>query len=96
MAAYVINQCEVTDPVQYEAYKTVAQESIAAAGGRYLVRGCEVTVLEGEPPAGRVVVAEFPNREAALAWYRGATYSAARKLRASAAVVRMFVVDGVA
>ncbi len=94
MAAYVIYQGEVTDPDRYEQYKTKAAESILAAGGRYIVRGGEAEVLEGEPPAGRTVVLEFPTRQAALAWYRSEEYTAIRRLREGAARARLYVVDG--
>jgi uncharacterized protein (DUF1330 family) len=95
MPAYVIYQGEVTDPQRYEEYKTRASHSILAAGGRYVVRGGDVEVLEGEPPAGRTVVLEFPDREAALDWYRGQNYTEARQIRQGAATARMYVVDGV-
>jgi uncharacterized protein (DUF1330 family) len=91
----VIYQGEVTDPEQYEQYKARAAASIEAAGGRYIVRGGDFDVLEGEAPAGRTVVVEFPSREAALAWYRGAAYTEARALREHAARARLYVVDGV-
>ena len=94
MAAYVIYQGEVTDPDRYEQYKVAAAASIAAAGGRYVVRGGEVEVLEGGAPSGRTVVLEFPDRQSALAWYNGEQYSAARQLRRGAATARMYVVDG--
>ena len=66
MAVYVIYQGEVLDSERYEVYKTAAAESIRAAGGRYLVRGGDIEVLEGEVPAGRTVVLEFPDRNTAL------------------------------
>ena len=94
MPAYVIYQGEVTDPDRYEEYKVVAAAAIAAAGGRYVVRGGDVEVLEGEPPAGRTVVLEFPSMQAALAWYHGDAYAAARTLREGAARARMYAVDG--
>ena len=68
MTAYVVYQGVVTDPEGYERYKVLAQESIAAAGGRYVARGGDVTVLEGDGPDGRVVLLEFPSVDAALAW----------------------------
>ena len=94
MPAYVIYQGEVTDPVQYEQYKTRAAASIEAAGGRYIVRGGDFDVLEGEAPAGRIVIVEFPSRNAALDWYHGTAYTQARALRGNAAKARLYVVDG--
>jgi uncharacterized protein (DUF1330 family) len=96
MPAYVIYQCEVLDPERYEAYKPKAAASIEAAGGRYIVRGGEVEVLEGEPPLGRTVVVEFPDRETASKWYKDQMYAEARKIRDGAARARMYLVDGVA
>jgi uncharacterized protein (DUF1330 family) len=95
MAAYIIYQAEVTDPAQYEHYKTAAQKALEDGGGSYLVRGGAFDVLEGDAPAGRTVVVEFPSRQAALDWYHGSAYTEARKLRANAAHARMYVVDGV-
>jgi uncharacterized protein (DUF1330 family) len=95
VAAYVIYQGEVLDPVRYEEYKTRAAASLAAASARYVVRGGDVDVLEGDAPAGRTVVVEFPSRQAAIDWYHGAEYTAARAIRAGAAHARMYVVDGV-
>lgn len=96
MAAYVIYQGEVLDPARYEEYKSLAAASIIAAGGRYVVRGGDAEALEGDAPAGRTVVLEFPTRQAAIDWYRSDEYSEIRKIREGAARARMYVVDGVA
>ena len=81
MAAYVIYQAEILDPEAYEEYKLRVTPSIAAAGGRYLVRGGDAVALEGDLAAGRTVVVEFPTKKAALDWYRGEDYSEIRRLR---------------
>jgi len=93
--AYVVYQAEITDPERYEQYRTRVSPSILAAGGRYLVRGGDVEVLEGEAPAGRTVLLEFPTMEDALQWYRGDAYTEIRKLRVGAAKARMYLVGGV-
>ena len=95
MAAYVIYQGEVLDAERYDAYRPKSAASVAAAGGRYIVRGGDIEALEGGAPPGRTVVIEFPTREAAVAWYRGDEYTAARQLREGAARARIYVVDGV-
>ena len=96
MAAYVIYQGEILDPDRYDEYKPKAAASIIAAGGKYVVRGGDIEVLEGEPPAGRTVVLEFPTRQAAIDWYRSDEYTEVRKIREGAARARLYVVDGVA
>ena len=61
MAAYIIVDCEVTDPAAYERYKALAPAAIAQYGGRYLVRGGKTELLEGGPPPNRLVLLEFPD-----------------------------------
>jgi uncharacterized protein (DUF1330 family) len=95
MAAYVIYEGEVVDADHWEEYRAGTAASIAAAGGRYLVRGGEVEVLDGERPSGRVVVFEFPTRQAALDWWHGEAYARVRPIRERAARThRLFLIDG--
>jgi uncharacterized protein (DUF1330 family) len=94
VSAYVIYQGDILDQARYDEYKVKSAASIIAAGGKYVVRGGDVEVLEGEPPSGRTVVLEFPTRQAAIDWYRGDEYTEARKMREGAAIARMYVVDG--
>ena len=42
MPAYVVIETDVTDPERYGQYKAAGSLSVAAAGGRYLVRGGEL------------------------------------------------------
>jgi uncharacterized protein (DUF1330 family) len=70
--------------------------AIAAAGGRFIVRGGEVDVLEGNWRPGRVVVVEFETMAAAKAFYDSALYRKAREARAGATeVFNMICVEGV-
>jgi uncharacterized protein (DUF1330 family) len=94
MTAYLVYQADVYDPAQYELYKAQAAPALAAAGARYLARGGEIEVLEGDPPAGRTVLIEFPSKHAAITFFHSPEYTAIRELRANAAHARMYVVDG--
>jgi uncharacterized protein (DUF1330 family) len=95
MPAYVIVETEITDPEQYERYKAASGGAVAAAGGRFVVRGGELAVLEGDWRPSRLVVLEFEDLEAARRWYRSERYQQARKLREGAARLRMVAVQGV-
>ena len=55
MAAYIMVEIAIHDAQTYERYKLMGPPSIAAYGGRYLVRGGAVEVLEGLAPGARVV-----------------------------------------
>jgi uncharacterized protein (DUF1330 family) len=94
MPAYLIVDAAVTDPEQYEQYKAASPGAIAAGGGRFLVRGGELAVLEGDWSPTRVVVVEFENLEAAKAFYESPEYQAAIKLREGAAEFNMIAVEG--
>jgi uncharacterized protein (DUF1330 family) len=94
MAAYVIVNIDVRDPVRYEDYKRQAAPTVAAYGGRYVVRGGAAEVLEGTWVPKRVVVLEFPSMARAREWYRSADYAPARTLRHATAASEMILVEG--
>ena len=94
MPAYLLVDCEVTDIARYEIYKAMAPPAIAKYGGRYLVRGGAMTVIEGNWQPSRIVVLEFPDVEAARRFYDSPEYRAARAQRAGAAVMNMVLVEG--
>jgi uncharacterized protein (DUF1330 family) len=95
MPAYVIVETDVTDPEQYEQYKAASPAAIAAGGGRFLVRGGELAVLEGDWQPSRIVVLEFEDLQAAKRWYESQAYQEAKKLREGAASFRAIAVQGV-
>jgi uncharacterized protein (DUF1330 family) len=95
MPAYVIVETDVSDPERYEHYKTAASAAVTAYGGRYLVRGGEQDVLEGDWRPSRLVVLEFADLAAARRWYDSEQYRQARELRAGAARLNLVAVQGV-
>jgi uncharacterized protein (DUF1330 family) len=95
MAVYVISDVTMRDAEAFEAYRTRAAPSIAAYGGRYLVRGGEVSVLEGERAPTTLVVVEFPDRATAQRWYASAEYGEALKFREEGLSRSLVLVDGV-
>ncbi len=95
MAAYVIVDIEVTDPVRYEDYKELAAPTVAAYGGKYVVRGGATQTLEGDWVPGRVVVLEFPTLERAREWWASQMYQPAKELRQRSANTEMILVEGV-
>lgn len=96
MPAYLIAEVEVTDPVSYDRYRARTPDVIAAHGGRFLVRGGAVDAKEGAPPAGRVVVVEFPDMAAARRFYDSADYQEILPLRLAGSRGRLYLVEGFA
>jgi uncharacterized protein (DUF1330 family) len=95
MTAYVIVETDITDPERYEQYKAASPGAISAGGGRFLVRGGELAVLEGDWEPTRLVVLEFEDLAAAKRWYESEIYQEAKRLRDGAAALRMVAVQGV-
>lgn len=96
MSAYVIAQIEITDPATYGEYTKEVLATITAHGGRFLVRGGKVEVLEGDITPKRVVVIEFPDVATLKRWYRSPEYQAILPLRKRASKGSLFLVEGAA
>jgi uncharacterized protein (DUF1330 family) len=94
MPAYVIVEADVHDPEQYARYQAVSPDAVHSGGGRFVVRGGELAVLEGDWSPSRLVVLEFPDLEAAKRWYDSPQYEEAKRRREGAANLRMVAVQG--
>jgi uncharacterized protein (DUF1330 family) len=94
--AYLITSIDVTDPTKYEDYKVLSGPAMAANGGRFIVRGGKMEVLEGQWARPRTVVLEFDSYDAAKAAYHSVEYAKARDARSGAADFNMIVIEGVA
>ena len=95
MPAYIYANVEVTDPAAYEAYRTEVPALIQAHGGAYLVRGGEVTVLEGHGVPQRQVILEFPDMARLQGFYRSPEYQRLVALRQGASTGTLFAIEGV-
>ncbi len=95
MPAYIIVETDIHDPEQYERYKQASPAAVKAGGGRFLVRGGEVAVLEGDWQPKRLVVLEFQDLDAAKQFYASDVYQEAKRLREGAANLHMVAVAGV-
>ena len=95
MAAYLYVNIEVTDPAGFEAYRAQVPVTIERFGGRYLARGGPGTRLEGDLPARRQVLLEFPDMAALEAWYGSADYRPLLELRQRASTGEVMAFEGV-
>jgi uncharacterized protein (DUF1330 family) len=95
MAAYVIVEVAIHDELAYEDYKKLTPAAVAAFDGRFVVRGGQAEVLEGEWQPQRIVVLEFPTVERAKEWWNSPQYAEAKLIRQRAATTRMIVLPGV-
>lgn len=95
MPAYLIVDTKITDPDAYETYKAQAKPLVEQYGGIYRVRGGEMSVIESDLwTPSRMVVVEFPDREAALAFVHSDDYAPVAKIRHANAQCTVVLVDG--
>ena len=95
MSAYVIVELSVTDPQLFGEYAKGVPATIAAYGGKYLVRGGSVDPMEGGWTPKRVVVLEFPSMDQARKWYHSPEYKPLLEMRLKAANSKLILVAGV-
>lgn len=94
MAGYVIAQMSVTDPEAFADYPGQAGPTVAAFGGRYVVRGGTIDSIEGDWEPGRVVIIEFNSVAQAKAWYDSQMYEEAKALRIRSTISSLMIVEG--
>ena len=93
-AGYLIADIEITDPGTFNEYRAGVPATIAAYGGKYLVRGAEGEVLEGTWTPKRLVVLEFESLDRAKEWYNSPDYADLKKLRQSASNTNAIFANG--
>lgn len=95
MAAYLYGSIEITDTIAYAEYREKVPAVVAAFGGRFLVRGGALEVLEGEANPRRMVILEFPDMARLQAFYRSPEYQPLIALRQRASTGHLIAVEGV-
>lgn len=94
MPGYVIANIEPTDPEAFKEYLAGAPATIAKYGGKYLVRGTDISVLEGDFRPARLAVLKFESVARAREWYDSPEYRPLRAIRERCAKARLLIVDG--
>ena len=95
MSTYVISEVEIVDESIAKNYMKFAEASILEYGGRYLVRGAQAEVIEGDPTDRKIVIVEFPTMEQVREWYVSPAYAKALQFRDKAINRQLKFVDGV-
>jgi uncharacterized protein (DUF1330 family) len=96
MKAYVIAAETVNDPAMFDRYRKQVSATLDIFGGQFVVRGANLTVLEGEWPHPRLVIIEFQSRAAAEHWYSSPEYQKIISLRHNSSAGNLIIVDGFA
>lgn len=95
MPAYMIGRININSTEWMDDYRPKTAELVAKHGGKYLVAGGPFERVEGDGAApDALVVLEFPDMDAAKAWYNDPEYKPMIELRQTGAVTEAFLVEG--
>lgn len=95
MKVYLIVHIEVTNPELMEKYRKLVPKIIAKYQGKYLVRGGDSEILEGDYFKHRIVLLEFPSRQQANNFYNSEDYAPLKMLRIEAGNNSIVLVEGI-
>ena len=95
MAAYMIVEIEIHDAAGYDEYRKVVGATLAKYGGKFIVRGGRIDILEGNWNPKRIVVLEFANVARAREWYDSDEYAGPKQMRMKASKGNIVLVEGV-
>ncbi len=90
---YMIGHITVNDPEAYREYVERDTPILAKHGGRFIVRGGDAELLEGQTYERHVVV-EFPSYQAAVNAYNDPAYQEVAEIRRRTADSVILVVEG--
>ena len=94
-AAYGIAEVTVSNQDGYsKEFLPAVRKTIADGGGKFLAAGGKTVSQIGTPPAPRVVVIQWPNLDAADAWWNAAATKDAFALGGKYGTFRNFAVEG--
>ncbi len=93
---YLLVQGQVTDIEGFKAYNAALPPIYAKFGGHYLTvtPAAKVEIAEGDPRHESILIAKFPSKEAAWAFWNSSEYVAAKQLRAGKGRFYVTVLEG--
>ena len=94
MKAFVVAVETPKDATMFSEYRPAVHATLVAFGGKFIVRGGNLKLMEGEWPHPRLVIIEFPSREAAEGWYLSPAYQKIIGLRRGSTVSNLVIVEG--
>lgn len=96
MSAYCIfDMTQVIDGNKMEEYREQVGATIEQYEGRYVAKGGDFEVVEGNWQPTRIVMLEFPTLEQARQWYNSEAYGPLKTIRLEASRSNGVIFDGV-
>jgi uncharacterized protein (DUF1330 family) len=95
MPAYMIVTAKIADRDAFiNGYGAAAAKLVAQFGGKYVLRGPGAELLEGGFGDGAsMVISEWPDKDAAKAFWNSPEYAEAKKLREGVADCQVLLIE---
>jgi len=94
MKAYLVLDFSITDVQGFLRYVDAIPAFIEKHAGKYIVRGAEPAVMEGDWAPERMVILEYPSRENARAFLGDPDAQALFGVRHRTTVSKLVLVEG--
>jgi uncharacterized protein (DUF1330 family) len=97
MPGFYIAEINVKNQDAYmKEFVPAAVQALHDAGGKFVVRGGNIVVTQGAPPAARIVVLQFASIDKAQNWWNSAPQKDAQVIGDKYATFRSYIVEGLA
>jgi uncharacterized protein (DUF1330 family) len=94
MTYFVLVDIDIKDAERYRQYQASVRPMIEAAGGKYIVRGGEQTTYEGDLRLHRLVIFQWPSKEAHEAFFKSEAYQELKAIRLATATTSIVGIEG--
>ena len=97
MPGFYIAEINVKNQDGYmKEFIPAATKALQDAGGKFVVRGGNLVVTQGAPPATRIVVLQFASIDKAQNWWNSEPQKDAQVIGDKYATFRSYIVEGLA
>ena len=94
MEGYVITDVEVTDPGLFAEFRAKLDPTVEAHGGKFIVRGENIKIIQGDWSPNRLVVVKFPDFEAAMTWSQSPEFVELKDILDRSSNTDIIVIEG--
>ena len=95
MSSFIIALINIQDRERYSEYESGFMETFSRYAGRLVSVDDNPRVLEGNCPSTRTVLIEFPDDDAAMAWYGSDEYQRLAEHRFASAEGKVVLIKGI-
>ncbi len=94
MTLYMIIEIEIKDQELYSEYVHKVYDIITQYGGKYLVRGGEITPISNNWNPERIIIVEFHNKDQMQKCFQSPEYLEIAPLREKSTISKAITVEG--